>query len=321
MRRCCALAVGAVATAVLLLAPGSAQARPACAAETKSPTDANRSQVSDAIFCLTNAIRATYALPALRRDTRLDTSSRLHSEDMAANGYFSHTGQDGSTPGSRAAAQGYTFGVGENIAAGHDNARAAMEAWMSSSGHCRNILSSARDIGVGTAVAAGPHYTLVFGDYFSVPVNDAPAAGCPYTIDLSVGVTPEPPGSGPALTGLKLSPRRFRAGKKSTVSYSVSEAAALTFRVERAVSGRRVGGTCVKRTPANARAPRCTRYATLAGSLTRSAKQGANSFGYHGRLNAKRLKPGRYRLRAVAVGTAGTSATRRASFRILTPKS
>ena len=319
MRRRSALALGAVATA-LLVAPGAAQARPACAGETTSPTDANHAQVSESIFCLTNQIRATYGLPAVRRDTRLDTAARLHSKDMATNDFFSHLAPNGSTPGSRAGAQGYTFGVGENIASGHDNARILMEGWIGSPGHCANILSAARDLGVGTAINGAPYYTQVFGDYFSVPANAAPADGRPYTVDLSVGVTPGP-GSGPTLSGLKLSPRRFRAGKKSTVSYTVSEAATLTLRVERAVSGRRVGGTCVKRAQANRNAPRCTRYATLAGKITRSAAEGKTSFSYRGRLSGKRLKPGRYRLRAVAVGLLGTSATKRATFRILKPKS
>ncbi|MDQ3849602.1 MAG: hypothetical protein M3296_03175 [Actinomycetota bacterium] len=36
---------------------------------------------------------------------------------------------------------------------------------MASTGHCRNILGSARDIGVGTAGTPIPYYTQVFGAY------------------------------------------------------------------------------------------------------------------------------------------------------------
>ena len=43
-------------------------------------------------------------------------TGRGHAQDMLDNDYFSHTGLDGSTPTSRAAALGYWSGVGENIA-------------------------------------------------------------------------------------------------------------------------------------------------------------------------------------------------------------
>lgn len=322
MRRRWTQAALAAATAAALLAPAGAQARTACVAETATPTNANAAQVSDAIFCLTNQIRAGYGLPLLRRDPRLDTAARLHSEDMAARGFFSHVNPDGQGTGARATAQGYTIGVGENIAKGQSSARSVMTAWMDSRGHCTNILSAARDFGAGTAVAGAPIYTQNFGDYFSAPVNQAPANGCPYTVDLGANVTP-PPGGGSAtmiaLGALKLSPRRFRAGKKSAISFTLSNAASVKFRIERGASGRRVGGTCVRRTKSNRNKTSCTRYVLLAGKFTRAGVPGVNTVSFFGRLSGKRLKAGRYRLRVVATGESGSSPVKRTRFRILKP--
>lgn len=54
-----------------------------------------------------------------------------HSDDMASNNFFSHTGSNGSTLGSRAADAGFdSFPLGENIAAGFQSVRAVVLAWM-----------------------------------------------------------------------------------------------------------------------------------------------------------------------------------------------
>jgi uncharacterized protein YkwD len=100
-------------------------------------------------------------------DPALRTAARLHSEDMAAEGYFSHTGRDGSSPWSRIAAAGYTAQpTGENIAAGNSTAQATFEQWRNSDGHCRNMIStSSNEIGIGYAPGGGyGHYwTQTFG--------------------------------------------------------------------------------------------------------------------------------------------------------------
>lgn len=66
-----------------------------------------------------------------------------HASDMAARGFFSHTGSDKSSVGKRVKRQGYGFCfVAENIAKGQKNLSQVMESWMSSDGHRRNILAS-----------------------------------------------------------------------------------------------------------------------------------------------------------------------------------
>ncbi len=55
--------------------------------------------------------------PALQWDDRLAAVAKMHSEDMARNGFFSHAGADGSSPADRVSSAGIKwFSTGENIA-------------------------------------------------------------------------------------------------------------------------------------------------------------------------------------------------------------
>merc|ERR1719221_342344 len=74
--------------------------------------------------CPQGATFAPNPLP-LKFDCRLWVASRLHSEDMAAQNYFSHTSKDGRSPWKRAEEQG-TDAHGENIAAGSGSAAGAL---------------------------------------------------------------------------------------------------------------------------------------------------------------------------------------------------
>lgn len=79
---------------------------------------------------------------ALTIDSRLQTAAYLHSQDMAINNFFSHTGSNGSTAGERITAQGYRYSaVAENIAAGYTTPQEVVAGWMNSSGHRANILN------------------------------------------------------------------------------------------------------------------------------------------------------------------------------------
>lgn len=139
--------------------------------------------------------------------------------------------------------------------------------------------------------------------------------------------SPAPPLGAPVLSALSLTPSTFRAAAsgpsaatstRTTVSYRLSKVAKVLFRVERLTKGRRVGGVCVKATRANATRKACTRSVTLAGGFTRRSTAGPNRFRFTGRLNGRKLRPGSYRLRAVATDAAGKrSAPRLARFRIV----
>jgi uncharacterized protein YkwD len=135
------------------------------------------------IFQMINAQREKNHLPALQTDQRLSSIARSHSEDMASHDYFAHEDQQGRSPDQRAQAAGYTCrvkvgqrysGLGENLAQGNlakgatttngkttydwnseeQIAATAVNNWMQSSGHRRNILDPVyTKTGIGVAIA------------------------------------------------------------------------------------------------------------------------------------------------------------------------
>lgn len=88
--------------------------------------------------------------------------------------------------------------------------------------------------------------------------------------------------------------RKPRIG--TTVSYSVSAAALVTFSVERKSVGRKVGKACRKATPGNRKRKPCPLFKPVKGTFTHGGAAGANSFRFTGRPGGKALKPGAYRL-------------------------
>jgi len=144
------------------------------------------------------------------------------------------------------------------------------------------------------------------------------ADGCPAAV---------PDTTSPLLSALSLSRTRFRAASSgpsiatatgATVSYTLSEAAVVKFRIERALPGRRVRGHCVKPSRSNRAAKRCTRYEALKGSITHTGSANSNRFVLKGRVGGRSLNPGSYRLVGVATDPAGnTSTPKRSGFRIV----
>lgn len=104
-----------------------------------------------AVTELTNQHRQAAGCPPLKLEPRLTQAAQGHSEDMALNDFFSHTGSDGSSPWDRIRAAGYDFvTAGENIAAGYPDPQSVVTAWMNSPGHRANILNCQfEEIGVG----------------------------------------------------------------------------------------------------------------------------------------------------------------------------
>ena len=87
-----------------------------------------------------------------------------HSNDMQENGYLSHTGLNGSTFDERADLAGFSgAALGENIAVGYGSEEAVIEGWMTSAGHCSNIMnSSATMIGIAKS-SEGSYWTMILG--------------------------------------------------------------------------------------------------------------------------------------------------------------
>jgi uncharacterized protein YkwD len=92
--------------------------------------------------------------PPVAWNDELAMAAYLHSDDMAANGFFSHTGSGGSTPDVRIEREGYAWSsYGENIAVGYPTVSGVIQGWLGSEGHCRNIMNPGfEEIGAGFAV-------------------------------------------------------------------------------------------------------------------------------------------------------------------------
>jgi uncharacterized protein YkwD len=107
--------------------------------------------LTDRVFVLVNQYRTQAGLKPLRLDARLNAAAQAHSQDMALNDFFSHTGSSGSTADRRILAAGYNYAtVGENIAAGFSTPEGVVAAWMNSPSHRDNILHPLlEEVGVG----------------------------------------------------------------------------------------------------------------------------------------------------------------------------
>ncbi len=106
--------------------------------------------------------------PPLAWNAQLAQAAQGHSQDMANNGFQSHTGSDGSSPQQRVAQAGYNNAnsVGENAYAYSDSVDQAMEAFLvdwgvADDGHRANIQqpgvssqNAYRDAGIGLASTA-----------------------------------------------------------------------------------------------------------------------------------------------------------------------
>ena len=96
------------------------------------------------------------------------------------------------------------------------------------------------------------------------------ATGCGRAhLALGVAEVVSAAGLGAAAVG-----RSTESGGGATVRYGLTAAAAVQFVVERRLSGRRVGGRCVKRTAANQGKKKCARYRAMKGGFTEQGAAG-----------------------------------------------
>ena len=125
--------------------------------------DAAVTQYEQEVIRLVNEIRAQNGLSALTYNWELSRVARYKSHDMVDNRYFSHTSPTYGTPFQMIRSFGLSYrSAGENIAYGQRTPQAVVNAWMNSSGHRANILSSSyTQIGVGY-VANGHYWTQMF---------------------------------------------------------------------------------------------------------------------------------------------------------------
>lgn len=120
------------------------------------------------VLQMVNKERAKKGCAPLKMNSQLTAAAKGHANAMAKQNFFSHKGKGGSTLRSRASGAGYKGRkLGENIAAGWPTPAKAVEQWMNSSGHRKNILTCAfKDTGI--AMVYDP--------------NDAPLPGNSYAM-------------------------------------------------------------------------------------------------------------------------------------------
>lgn len=122
--------------------------------------------VQNEILNLVNAERSNLGLKPLKLNWELSRVAKIKSEDMAHEGYFSHTSPTYGTPFEMMKHFGIKYKTaGENIAAGQKTPKEVMRAWMNSTGHRANILNkNYTEIGIGKATGGsyGIYWTQQF---------------------------------------------------------------------------------------------------------------------------------------------------------------
>ena len=136
----------ALAVMAAVITPGCSHA--AARAQSR-PTPPSTAALEQAVFQQVNAYRARQRLPALRWDERLAQQARQHSQTMLHSG-LGHAGFE-----QRLAAIGLRWSVAaENVASNHggpDPATRAVQDWLNSPGHRRNLEGSYTLTGIGAA--------------------------------------------------------------------------------------------------------------------------------------------------------------------------
>jgi uncharacterized protein YkwD len=132
------------------------------------------------VLAATNAARAEgrrcgdtwmEAAPPVRWNQQLADAALAHSQDMARQSYFAHTNKQGQDPAQRAEAQGYRWRqIAENISRGQNSAQEAVDSWINSPGHCRNLMEPrVSEMGAGLGIRQGRHPTAYWTQVFAAP--------------------------------------------------------------------------------------------------------------------------------------------------------
>jgi uncharacterized protein YkwD len=135
-----------------------------------------------AVLDLVNSARADNSLPPLKRVAALDNAARYHATDMGQDNYFDHNSYDRENGAlkevcswSSRISTYYPYASGENIAAGYFSPESVMFAWLNSSGHRANILSTYnRTIGIGYNMVDNSYYSRYWAQDFGRPSGEYP---------------------------------------------------------------------------------------------------------------------------------------------------
>jgi uncharacterized protein YkwD len=149
-------------------------ARPRTAAprvvEVPAAVEASTASIERRAFDILNQKRVECGLTALAWSEQVAAVARLHSRNMADQGFFSHIGKDGGRVGDRAdrLKLGDWRAIGENLAYNRgfpDPVAKAVESWLTSNSHRASLLSgdwSESAVGVAIAADGSYYFTQVF---------------------------------------------------------------------------------------------------------------------------------------------------------------
>jgi hypothetical protein len=173
-----------------------------------------------------------------------------------------------------------------------------------------SIVSYSWDFGDGsTASGAGASHTYASDGDYTVKLTVTDDKGLAAATTQTLSVAPDEslnPAFRATISSLGINPKSFRAANRggsisartgAAVSYHDSRAAVTTFQVRRGTLGTFAGGKC-RKPKRGLHGRRCAMYVKI-GQFTHTDKVGLNRFHFTGRLNGKKLAPGRYRFRAV----------------------
>jgi uncharacterized protein YkwD len=125
-----------------------------------------------AVIRIANAERSARGLGRLKEQDAPRNAAEWMAGDMAKHDAFDHTDSRGRDFAERLRAFGYADArlMAENIGRGAESAQAAVQGWLSSPAHRRNLLDpEARDVGVGYAIGGRdrqPYWVVDLGARF-----------------------------------------------------------------------------------------------------------------------------------------------------------
>lgn len=145
-----------------------------------TPVAKEAARVEEEVLALVNRARSRArrcggsnfgAAPPLQASSKLSNAARAHARDMARNNFLSHAGSDGSQVAERAGRAGYAWRlIGENVAGGPSSAQEVVDGWLSSPGHCRNIMDSGfTEMGAGFATETQSRLVVYWAQVFGSP--------------------------------------------------------------------------------------------------------------------------------------------------------
>lgn len=149
----------------------------ALGSNTNTSAPMTNSEFINQVVRLTNQVRADNGLAPLVLNGQLASAAQDHSQDMAQEDFFGHTGSDGSSVAERVLEEGYNYTrVGENVAGGQTTPAAVVEAWMNSAGHRANILNgNYQEMGVGYYLLSNDTGNINYQHYWTQVFGSSPS--------------------------------------------------------------------------------------------------------------------------------------------------